>query len=314
MAAVSDPIMIASHGGDVGLPAGMAILRGGGSAIDAVEAAVRVVEDSLDEHYVGTGGLPNLLGVVELDASIMDGRTRRAGAVGAVRGFPNPISIARRVMEGLPEHVMLVGEGAERFAEQQGFERAELLTEEAQRLWREGLEQGDGAEVAGDRRYRAAMRARLEGAGDGRLGTVDVIALDRSGSLCVGVSTSGLPWKLPGRLGDSPIIGAGNYCDDRYGGAGCTGRGEVSIRVCTAHSVVRRLAAGDGPVEACLSALAEAASIDDPFRSPLSCVALLPDGRHGAAATNAAEGYRTYAVMTADMDAAQQQPRAVLER
>jgi beta-aspartyl-peptidase (threonine type) len=117
----------------------MILLRQGASALDAVEATLRLCEDNLDDHYIGTGGLPNARGVVELDASLMVGSSRAFGAVGAVRSFPHPISIARTVLEVLPQHALLVGEGAELFAEEQGFERANLLTEEAMRIFREAL-------------------------------------------------------------------------------------------------------------------------------------------------------------------------------
>jgi beta-aspartyl-peptidase (threonine type) len=132
-------MMVASERGEVGLPAGIALLRAGGSAMDAVEAAVRLAESNEADHYVGVGGLPNLLGEVELDASIMDGASRRAGAVAAVTGFPHPISIARAVCERLPQHLMLVGPGAERFADEVGIERGPTLTEEARQMWRDGL-------------------------------------------------------------------------------------------------------------------------------------------------------------------------------
>src|ERR1700726_772241 len=131
--------MIASERGEGGLAAGMALLRGGASAMGGVEAAVRLVEANEADHYVGVGGLPNLLGEVELDASIMDGATRRAGAVAAVAGFPHPISIARAVCDRLPQHLLLVGAGAERFADEAGIERGPTLTDEALRIWRDGL-------------------------------------------------------------------------------------------------------------------------------------------------------------------------------
>src|SRR5437763_10815 len=134
------PVRIASERGKVGLPAGVEMLRGGGSAMDAVEAAVRDLESNSDDHWVGGGGgLPNLLGVVELDASIMDGRTRPAGAGAAVRGYAHPISIARLVMERLGQHVLLCGEGTEGFAAEMGLAQEHLLTDEARRMWREGL-------------------------------------------------------------------------------------------------------------------------------------------------------------------------------
>src|SRR6266508_3617067 len=131
-------IIIASSNGAIGLPAAWAILQAGGTALDAVEAATRLVEDNPDDHSVGYGGYPNLLGEVELDASIMDGTTLRSGAVGALRGYRHAISVARHVMEDLP-HVMLAGEGAARFAAELGMEREELLTDEAARTWREGI-------------------------------------------------------------------------------------------------------------------------------------------------------------------------------
>src|ERR1019366_2146741 len=116
-----------------------ALLRAGASARDAVEAAIRVVASNEEDHYVGVGGLPTLLGEVELDASVMDGATRRAGAVAAVTGFPHPISIARAVCDQLPQHLLLVGAGAERFADEAGIKRGPTLTADAQQMWRDGL-------------------------------------------------------------------------------------------------------------------------------------------------------------------------------
>jgi beta-aspartyl-peptidase (threonine type) len=299
---VSGAIMLASERGEVGLAAAMDLLRRDGRAIDAVELAVRAAEANPDDHYVGIGGIPNLLGVLELDASIMDGRTRAAGAVGAVRGFPHPISIARKVLEELPQHLLLVGEGAERFAREQGFDEEETMTEEALRLWREGLTEPSlhGADFEGDRRYRESVIARMRASEPpiGEWGTVNILALDRHGDLCVGVSTSGYPWKHPGRIGDSPLIGAGNYCDNRAGAAACTGRGELAIRAGTARSTVALLAAGLTPEEACLEALGDAAVLPDDYRAPLNVLALAPDGRHAGAGTRPGA---TYAVMTEEM-------------
>src|SRR5260370_15403157 len=131
--------MIASEGGEVGLATGIALLRAGASALDAVEAAVRVVESNEADHHVGVGGLPNLLGEVELDASIMDGATRQAGAVAAVTGVPHPISIATAVCDRLPEHVLLLGAGAQRFADEAGIARRRTLTVETHHLGQPGL-------------------------------------------------------------------------------------------------------------------------------------------------------------------------------
>jgi beta-aspartyl-peptidase (threonine type) len=296
--------MIASERGEVGLPAGMALLRDGGSALDAVEAAVRLVEANEADHYVGVGGLPNLLGEVELDASIMDGATRRAGAVAAVTGFPHPISIARAVCERLPQHLLLVGAGAERFAEEAGIERGETLTDEARQMWRDGLSPA-GLEAAEERfgpgevAYRSTVLERIAAMPPpgGPWGTVNVLALDAAGNLAAGVSTSGYPWKYPGRVSDSALIGAGNYCDNRVGAAACTGRGELAIRGSTARLVLFRVAAGDDPAQACAAALAETLDLPDEFRTPLQALCLTPDGRHGGAATTSGA---TYSVITAD--------------
>lgn len=310
---MSTSVLLASERGEIGLTDAMEILRTGGRAIDAVEVAVRAAETNPEDHYVGVGGIPNVLGVLELDASIMDGRTRAAGAVGAIRGFAHPISIARRVLEELPQHLLLVGEGAERFALDMGFEREETLTEEALEIWRTRLEEPswEGAASEGDRRYREQAVALLKRLGppEAPWGTVNVVALDRHGDLCAGVSTSGYPWKHPGRLGDSPLIGAGNYCDNAAGAAACTGRGELAIRAGTARATVWQLATGSAPEAACLTALRDAASLPDDFRAPLNVLALAPDGRHGAASTHPGA---TYAVMTEAMAEPDIRERAVL--
>jgi isoaspartyl peptidase/L-asparaginase-like protein (Ntn-hydrolase superfamily) len=295
--------MIASERGEVGLAAGVNLLRAGASALDAVEAAIRIVESDQDNHTVGVGGLPNLLGEVELDASIMDGASRRAGAVAAVSGFPHPISIARAVLERLPQHLLLVGAGAERFADEVGIERGPTLTDEARRRWRDGLS-ADGIEAAvarhgpGERAYREQVLERLASmpVPEPPWDTVDVLALDAAGNLAAGVSTSGYPWKYPGRISDSAIIGAGNYCDNAVGGAACTGRGELAIRGTTARAVLYALAAGGDPAKACAEALAQTQGLPDEFRSPLLALCLTPDGRHGGASTMPGA---TYSVMTA---------------
>jgi isoaspartyl peptidase/L-asparaginase-like protein (Ntn-hydrolase superfamily) len=295
--------MIASERGEVGLAAGIGLLRAGGSALDAVEAAIRVVEADEDNHTVGVGGMPNLLGEVELDASIMDGATRQAGAVAAVTGFPHPISIARALCDRLPQHVLLVGAGAERFADEAGIERGPTLTDEARRRWRDGLSAaGIEAAVArfgpGERAYRQRALERLASmpVPDGPWDTVNVLALDAGGNLAVGVSTSGYPWKYPGRVSDSAVVGAGNYCDNAVGGAACTGRGELAIRGTTARSVLHALAAGADPAQACGEALGQTLDLPDEFRTPLQALCLTPDGRHGGASTSAGS---TYSVMTA---------------
>jgi isoaspartyl peptidase/L-asparaginase-like protein (Ntn-hydrolase superfamily) len=277
-------------------------LRASGSAMDAVEAAIRVVEANEADHFVGVGGLPNLLGEVELDASIMDGATRRAGAVAAVTGFPHPITIARAVCDQLPQHVLLVGRGAERFADEVGIGRGPTLTDEALKIWQDRLVASDLAAGPADAvpgavsyRHEALDAIQSTALRDGAWGTVNVLALDYAGNLAVGVSTSGYPWKYPGRVGDSPLIGAGNYCDNRFGGAACTGRGELAIRGGTARAVLAELAAGRDPAEACAAALTATLDMPDEPLLSLQTLCLTPDGRHGGAATRTGA---TYSVLT----------------
>ena len=310
------PIIIGSERSEIGLPRGMDILRAGGTAIDAVEAALRACEDNLTDHYVGTGGLPNAQGVVELDASLMVGSSRAFGAVGALQGYPHPVSVARAVLERLPQHCLLVGAGAALFAAENGFEQADLMTVDSRRLFHEALAPSDQAvegertaTQAGDEAYRLSaveLVGRLA-PHDGPWGTINVIALDAAGEMVVGVSTSGYPWKYPGRIGDSAMPGAGNWCDLRGGGAACTGRGELSMRAGTARTVVDGLARGDDVAKACRAALADAAELPDPYRAELRVLALTPDGRHGGAAGQAGA---TYAVMTGESSEPEIHPRS----
>lgn len=276
--------IVASEHGDVGLPPAIGLLRDGGVALDVVEVAIRAVESNAEDHTVGLGGLPNLLGEVELDASIMDGRTLRAGAVGALRGYEHPISVARKVMEDLP-HVLLAGEGAARFAAEMGFEERDLLTPEAERIWRERLEEELAEESAGSLRYRQRMRELARLAADPELAseTVNVLVRDGHGDIACGVSTSGWAWKYPGRLGDSPIIGAGGYADNRYGAAACTGRGEMAICLSTARSVILYMKMGAKVEEACVEAMADFRALQDPYAGGINIRAIDRDGRPAGA-------------------------------
>lgn len=276
--------IVASEYGDVGLLPAIELLRDGGTALDAVEIAVRLVESNPDDHTVGFSGLPNLVGEVELDASIMDGRTLRAGAVGSLRGYEHPISVARKVMEDLP-HVLIVGDGAARFAAEVGFEKRDLLTPEAERIWRKRLEEEIPPERVGELRYRERMRefARLATDPERANETVNVLTLDSHGDIACGVSTSGWAWKYPGRLGDSPIIGAGGYADNRYGAAACTGRGEMAICLSTARSVVLYMKMGLSVEAACVEAMEEFKALQDPYAGGISIRAIDRDGKPAGA-------------------------------
>lgn len=303
-------IVVASSNGKVGILAAMAVLRNGGSAIDAVEAGIRLVESNPQDDTVGLGSIPNLLGEVELDASIMDGRTLAAGAVGAVRGYEHPISIARKVMEELP-HVLLVGSGAERFAAEMGFERQELLTQEARKIWEEQLRKVMPEAVLEELREEPALRQWVKRVRESRQagGTVNFLAQDAEGNICAGVSTSGQGWKYPGRVGDSPLIGAGIYADNRYGAAACTGLGEMAILASTAHSVVLYLKMGLTLEEAGRQAMEDLHALADPYQGPMNIIALDKNGHH-AAFSNQKE--RTYIYMTEEMDEPEELPRVVV--
>lgn len=276
-------IVVASENGSFGLPAAWKTLQGGGSALDAVEAGVRAVEDNPDDHTVGYAGHPNIDGIVELDASIMDGATRRAGAVGSLQGYRHAVTIARAVMERTP-HALITGDGAARLAADLGETRESLLTENERAYW--------AAEVGGSKAsLLAQVRQFTRDPRDGA-GTVDFLAIDRDGHLASAVSTSGWAFKHPGRLADSAIIGAGNYCDDRYGAAACTGWGELAIRASTAHTAVMTMASGASPAEAATTALRDLFELPTDGVLPLMHIVVLsPSGEHAAATTMAGARY-----------------------
>jgi beta-aspartyl-peptidase (threonine type) len=304
---VSLMIVIASANGAIGIEKAMEVLRGGGSALDAVEAGIKPVERNPEDHTVGYSGLPNLLGEVEVDASIMDGRTLQAGAVGAVRHCLHAISVARKVMEELP-HVLLVGAGAERFAREMGFPETDLLTPDAKAIWQEIFDTKVPAVYEKHMAYVESMRryAKLAADPERPNETVNFIARDAQGDLATGVSTSGWSWKYPGRLGDSPIVGAGNYADNRYGAAACTGRGEMAMRLCTAHSMVTYLKMGMTLEAAGRQAIADLGYLVDPYFGRVSLIAMDPQGNH-AGFSNAPDV--TYVYMTDAMPTYAEVPR-----
>jgi len=219
------------------LAAGWAILSRGGSAFDAVESAIRVLEDR-PVFDAGTGSHLNRDGYVELDAMIMDGVTLNAGAVAGVRGVRNPITLARRILE-LGEHMMLVGEGARQFAAEQGLplcDPSELVVERERAAWLEWRGRPDAG--LSDFTTEHAM------------GTVGAVAIDSTGGLVAGTSTGGTLCKHRGRVGDSSLIGCGCYADAEAGGVSCTGLGEAIMRVVLAKTAVEYLRSGHTPREA----------------------------------------------------------------
>jgi N4-(beta-N-acetylglucosaminyl)-L-asparaginase len=235
--------------------------------LDALEAGVNVVENDPKVLSVGYGGLPNEDGVVQLDAAMMDGRTHRAGSVAAIERIKNPISVARKVMERT-EHVLLVGAGANAFAKKCGFVEQELLTAESRAAWQKA-------------------KASFWKKPDEHHDTVCCIGIDARGDLATAVSTSGLPWKLAGRVGDSPILGAGSYVDNEVGAACATGVGELTLRTCASFAVVERMRAGADPSAACTAVLNQILRIAPEVRTntgmQLAFIAMNKRGQVGAA-------------------------------
>lgn len=309
-------IVVASANGNVGIGASVDVLRAGGSAVDAIVAGIKLVEANPLDHSVGFSGLPNLLGEVELDASIMDGTGLRAGSVGALHGYQDAVALARTIMDTMP-HVLIVGTGADRLAAETGLSAVDLLTEEAIAIWKQRFaEMGSSAPGVQDAYYNRIHEIVGQAASDPQKvsldiedvhGTVNFIAQDATGAIACGVSTSGWAWKYPGRLGDSPIIGAGNYADNRFGAAACTGRGEMAQRCLTAHSVVTFMRFGMSISEALQQAMLDLRELDDPYRSEMNIIGLDKSG-NPAAASSAAE--KTYIYQRTDMDAHVEEPRA----
>jgi N4-(beta-N-acetylglucosaminyl)-L-asparaginase len=268
-------IVISSSNGVRACTRTMQILKSGGDTLDAVIAGVNINEEDPEDTSVGYGGLPNEEGVVELDASVMHGPSRRAGSVASIRNIKTPSKVARLVMEHT-DHIMLAGDGALRFAKAHGFEEHDLLTEKSRLawlVWKESLRDPEGHNNWGPgldapaKKTAERLRERFPGVDEETLawawdvathppmGTINCLALNTKGEMSGVTTTSGLAWKIPGRVGDSPIIGAGLYLDQDIGGGGSTGRGEENIRVAGGHTIVENMRHGMSPKEACLDVL-----------------------------------------------------------
>jgi len=244
--------VISSGNGLRAVDQAMKLLKQGGDPLDAVIAGVNIVEDDPEDMSVGYGGLPNEDGVVELDASVMYGPTHSSGAVGSIRNIKNPSKVAKLVMERT-NHCLIVGRGALRFALAHGFKKENLLTEKAREAWlqwKDLLSDRDNWLPAGAKKLPADLQAYMT-----TYGTINCLALDSQGRLAGTTTTSGLSWKLEGRVGDSPIIGAGLYVDNEVGAAGSTGLGEANIMNLGSFQVVQFMSQGMTPEQACLKAL-----------------------------------------------------------
>jgi N4-(beta-N-acetylglucosaminyl)-L-asparaginase len=248
------PIAIASANGLQAVSKAVEMIRSGADALDGVIAGVNIVEDDPNDTSVGYGGLPNEDGVVELDAAVMHGPTHRGGAVASIRNIKNPSKVARAVMER-SDHVLIVGDGALRFAKAHGFKEEDLLTDRAREewlKWKESLSTKDDWLPPHDENSKDI--GGLFAPFYRHHGTIHCSAIDLKGNISCVTTTSGLAFKIPGRVGDSPILGAGLYLDNDVGAAGSTGRGEANLINCSSVMIVEYMRQGKSPEEACLMA------------------------------------------------------------
>jgi N4-(beta-N-acetylglucosaminyl)-L-asparaginase len=300
-------IVISSANGMAATAKAMEMLKSGADTLDAVIAGVNIVELDPEDTSVGYGGLPNEEGVVELDSCVMHGPTRRCGAVAAIQNVKTPSKVAKLVMEQT-DHVMLAGEGAWRFAKAWGYPQVDMLTEKARlawMVWKQSLRDASGHNNWTDgldappKKTAEVLKQLFPNATDETLawawqvavhpptGTINCLALNTKGEISGVTTTSGLAWKIPGRVGDSPIIGAGLFVDQEVGGAGSTGRGEENIRIAGAHTIVENMRHGMPPRDACLDALKRVARNYDNDQKRLgqfdiNFYALRKDGAYGA--------------------------------
>lgn len=276
------PVVVASANGLRGVKVAYDQLVAGTDPLDAVIAGVNLQELDPTDQSVGLGGLPNEAGVVQLDASCMHGPTRRAGAVAALEDIATPSLVAKAVMD-YTDHVMLVGAGAKQFARAMGFTEQNLLTEQSRQDWM---------------RWKARLNPNdfwLDHDDDLKIrfttGTINMNAVTAAGDLASVTTTSGMAYKLPGRIGDSPIVGAGQYCDNLVGAAGSTGRGEANIKACASFLAVEFMRQGLAPREALLRTLERVVAMTEPRllrpdgrpRFDLEFYAVAKDGRYAGA-------------------------------
>jgi len=247
------------------------VFKSAGSLLDAVEKGINVPESDPNVTSVGYGGLPNAEGVVELDAAIMDGARHRAGSVCSLRMIKNPISVARLVMEKT-RHTTLAGEGAFRFALKMGFEPQTLLTPQSLQKWQE---------------WKSDPHHQTFWLSPENHDTIGMVATDGKGHVVAGCSTSGLAFKIPGRVGDSPLVGCGVYADDNVGAASATGDGDLMTNYCTSISIVHLMAHGASPQDACVELLKHMVKTDPQNKEgAVAVIAINTRGEIGAACMN----------------------------
>jgi len=243
------PVVVCSANGEKAIKKAMEMLKSGADPLDAVIAGVNLVEEDPNDITVGYGGLPNEEGVVQLDSCVMHGPTHNAGAVAAIENIKTPSKVAKLVMERT-DHVLLVGRGALKFAKAHGFKEENLLTERSRKIWlhwKETLNKDDDWFPPADKDLDEDVKKFLK-----VYGTINCDSVDANGNLAGVTTTSGLFFKIPGRVGDSPIIGAGLYVDNEVGAAGSTGRGEANLKNLCSFMVVEFMRQGLSPTKAAL--------------------------------------------------------------
>lgn len=268
------PVVVGSSNGHIsrnsdgktGVQLAYDMITRGADTLDAIVSGVNIVERDPNDQSVGLGGLPNEEGVVQLDASVMHGPSKRAGSVASLEGIATPASVAKAVMD-YTDHIMLVGPGAKKFALQMGFKEENLLTEESRKdwlRWKATVNPNDAwlnpppatRSPGSDLSDQTGRHVFYDEKGVAySYGTVNMNAVAANGDISSVTTTSGLSWKIPGRIGDSPIIGAGQYCDNEVGAAGSTGRGEANIKVCGAFLAVEFMRQGMSPQAALMKVM-----------------------------------------------------------
>lgn len=277
---VAFPLFIATWPfGKIACETAVKVAKESGSALDGIEQGIWVTESDAKNASVGIGGAPNALGQVELDACIMNGPDHGAGSVAGIQSILHPISVARMVMEKTP-HVMLVGEGAKQFAIKHGHPSTNLLTDKQKVRWQEWVEE--------QKKENAESKQESPKIDEDNHDTIAMLGLDENGNLFGGCSTSGWGFKIPGRVGDSPIIGSGLYVDNKVGAAGATGLGENVMRHCGSFLVVEMMRGGASPTDACEQAIRRVAELDPKNLDNLDInfIAINKKGEYGAAGTS----------------------------